>query len=248
MAFKRRGRRMFRRVRRGRMRPTTEAGARFQRCHFNLGVTVPVSPIGDPVRDAVQVVSGQSLQSLGGGGATQALAVARVLQNPLKDYEVVALQFDVEAVADPGTVIAGSDLITQTFQAGFAVYTQRIDVNGAPVALPPYHLSQWPVNQDVSGFAADNEDRDYATRTHFHRAWSMAPHIRNQVASDPGFWVVEPGWPRFRFSRTVRIKRRIGDQHGVYFGLWTFGAGGVSFFTDNVFFIITGSLWYKMKF
>jgi len=45
-----------------------------------------------------------------------------------------------------------------------------------------------------------------------------------------------------------RIKRRIGDQHGVYFGLWTFGAGGVSFFTDNVFFIITGSLWYKMKF
>lgn len=246
-ATKRGGRRRIFRRRRG-MRPTTEAGARYERCHFNFGVDQPISPIGDPISDAVQLIGGASMTTAMSAAGAEALAVARMLQKPLRDFQVVAVQYDLEAVIDNGLVTVGTFPAAQTVQCGHAIYTQRLDdqATPGPIALPPYWLSQWPVNQGVTGNDVFTEDLDYATRTHFHRAFTLAPHLSNQV-SETGFVIVD-GWPRFRFSNLVRIKRALPDQYALFAGFWNNSPFNTALFSTAVNWYMTGSLWYKMKF
>lgn len=185
------------------------------------------------------------------GFGTQAAAVARMLQNPLRDFEVVALVFDVEAILLDGTYQGDlgqlQDYDDEWVQCGFAINTQRLDGDGAPVTVPPYWQSQWPVNQD-SGLTQFNEDEDYAIRTHFSRAFTLAPHCVSPTAADPAFWVTIPGWPRYRQSVRVKVKRRLGDQHGLFWQSWQFHEAAPGLASNGVRYLVNGSLWYKMKF
>lgn len=246
------GRRFFRR-RRG-FRPTTEAGARIERCYFNLGVDQPISNIpGAPTYDAVMVASPQSLVEGLSAAGSQAAAVARVLALPVRDLSVSGLTYDVEVVLSPGTDINDSlavlDQNTTVIQCGFAIYTQRLDADGAPVNLPVYDLSQWPINS-TTGFTDAVQDNDYTTRTHFHRAFTLAPNEQKLVAVDPVFYVFRQGWSRFRFSGRTKIGRRISDNYGLFLGFWVktpsplfADLGG----TDSAFWRVTGSMWYKLR-
>lgn len=251
-----RGRRRGRRfVRRRGFRQTTEAGARIERCHFNLGVDQPISNIPSaPTYDAVMLAGTASLSEGLAPAGTQAQAVARVLALPLRSIDVSGLTFDVECQLSSGTAVndtPGAELDTNTtvIQAGFAVYTQRLDGSDAPVVLPPYDLTQWPVNS-TSGFTDATQDNDYATRTHFHRAFALAPHELQLVTVDPAFYVLKPQYPHYRFSAKVRVKRKLSDNYALFFGFWVktpgpllADLGGI----DSAFWRVTGSLWYKMR-
>jgi len=250
MAWKRRrfrggGGRRRRFVRR--MRPTTEQGSRYERCHFNFGVAAEISPSGNPSSDAIQLVGGNSLLGSLVGFGTQAAAVARLLQNPLKDFEVLALSFDVEAILLPGTTADFTDYDNTYVQAGFAIYTQGLDADQAPTTLPPYWLSQWPVNAS-SGLTTFNEDTDYATRTHFQRAFTLAPHGLVDITVDPVFEVVVPGWPHYRQSKTVRIRRKLSDKYALFWGNWAFHEAAPGLQSDGIRWLVNGSLWYRMQF
>lgn len=253
-SMKSRGRRRTRFFRRRRgFRPTTEEGGRLERCYFNFGVDQPISNIPNtPVKDAIMLASPASLSGALGAAGSQAVAVGRLLQVPLRDLSVAALVFDLECIMSPGVEeIPGSptsDINLFVAQAGFAVYTQRLDDAGEPVALPAYERTQWPVNQ-TDGFLDQVEDTDYATRTHFHRAFTLAPDLVNYTTIDPVFAVVRPGWSRFRTSVRVPVKRRISDQYGLFLGFWTFTpAVSVISTGTTAFWRVTGSLWYRMKF
>lgn len=251
-----RGRRFFRR-RRG-FRQTTEAGSRIERCHFNIGVDQPISNIpGAPTYDAVMLASPESLVEGLTAAGSQAAAVARVLALPVRDLSVSGLTFDVEVQLSGGTArnpnpvaVAPVDWNTLVIQAGLAVYTQRLDTDGQPIGLPVYDLSQWPINA-TTGFSDAVQDNDYATRTHFHRAFALAPDLIQHTTIDPVFDVVLPGYKHYRFSQRVRIGRRISDNYGLFLGFWVKTPSPL--FADNLggatnaFWRVTGSMWYKMR-
>jgi len=236
---------MFRR-RRG-MRPTTEAGARYERCNFTFGFLHDVSPTGSPSSDSVQLISGQSMIESMNLAGTEAASVARMLQNPLRDFEVKALVFDVEAFPVPFLTGDPPDLSNQVVHGGIAVYTQQLDADGAPVTLPPYWLSQWPVNLGTTGVSQFNEDRDYATRTHLDRAFAIYPGFTWTTSIDPITNVAIPYRPYRQYVR-LKINRRLGDKYGLFFGVWTSNAGVTGMQTNGLQFLVHGSLWYKMKF
>jgi len=251
---RRRGGRRFFRRRRG-FRQTTEAGARIERCYFNLGVDQPIGDTpGTPTYDAVMVASPQSLVEGLTAAGTQAAAVARVLALPVRDLSVSGLTFDVEAVLSTGSVFRSvldspvlGDLNFRVLQCGFSVYTQRLDADGAPVNLPVYDLSQWPINS-TTGFTDAVQDNDYATRTHFARTATVAPDLVAELTADPSFFNVLNGWPRWRFSAKVRIGRRISDNYGLFLGFWvkTPPTSNQSE-QDSLFWRVTGSMWYKLR-
>jgi len=236
------GRRFFRR--RSRYRPTTEQGGRLERCHFNFLVDQPSDNItGGVTSDIVMLVGGASLLGALTPFGTQAAAVARLMQNPLRHYDVETVVFDLDCQLDPGSVSPGL-VYSETLTLGFAVNTQRLDGAGAPVTLPPYWESQWPVNQG-SGLLSTNEDLDYGTRTHLQRAFALSSHCINTGPNDDS--VVLPGRPWRSFYNRVRIKRRISDDFGLFLQFWNRGepfAPGV----ENVQWRVSGSLWYRMKF
>jgi len=254
---RRRGGRRFFRRRRG-FRPTTEAGSRIERCYFNLGVDQPIAGIpGSPTYDAIMVASPQSLVEGLTAAGTQAAAVARVLALPVRDLSVSGFAFDVECQLGPGTAFNETqggtvfvDWNTLVIQAGFAVYTQRLDSDGAPVNLPVYDLSQWPINA-TTGFTDAVQDNDYTTRTHFHRAFALAPDVIYELTTDPFTASESTGYKHFRFSCRVKVGRRISDNYGLFLGFWNKtpsplfanALGG----TDSVFWRVTGSMWYKLR-
>lgn len=233
------------------MRQTTEQGSRYERCNFNFGVAAEVSPSGAPTSDSIQLVGGNSMLGALTGFGTQSAAVARMLQNPLRDIEVLAMVFDVTAILLPGVEVPIlSDFVDydNTYvQAGYAIYTQRLDVDGAPDSLPPYWLSQWPVNQ-ASGLTGFNEDRDYATRTHLHRSFALLPHQVLAVTIDPVESVTVPGQPFFRRSERLRLRRRLPDQYALFWGNWAFHDAAPGLGSDGIRWLVQGSLWYRMKF
>lgn len=242
------GRRFFRR-RRG-LRPTTEQGGKVERCHFNFRLDQELTPGGGPVSDIIQIVGGRSL--LGGLEAfgTQAEAVARMLQNPLRDFAVLAVHFDIVAFLSPGFVSipagdASLDYLEQYTQAGFAVNTQRLDGDGAPVTVPPYWLSQWPVNL-TSGLTGFEEDLDYGTRTHFMRTGALAPHFVPEQGENARPTI--DGFPRLSISKTVRVKRRISDDYALFFQFWNSNTGATTLESASIIWNVTGSLWYRMRF
>jgi len=253
-AHKRGGRKRFFRRRRSSFRPTTEEGGRLERCYFNVGVDQPVSNLpATPVYDAIMLASPASLSGALGAAGAQAVAVGRLLQVPLRDLSVAALVFDAECVLSPGLFDGGPpaglvDWNNLALQIGLAIYTQRLDEAGAPTGLPVYDQTQWPVNQ-TDGWSDAVEDTDYATRTHFHRAGTLAPDVTGYYSSDPLAAYLRPGWSRFRTSVRVQIKRRISDDYGLFLGFWNktpptsiIPTGG------SAFWRVTGSMWYRMKF
>jgi len=234
------------------MRPTTEQGSRFERCHFNFEVNQEVSPSGAPVSDIIQLVGGNSIIGALSGFGTQATAVAYLLQDAQRDFEVVALTYDVEAYIVPGIAFRAPPQAYEylALPMGFAINSQRLDGDGAPVTIPPYWLSQWPVNQS-SGLTQFEQDRDYALRTHFARSWTLSAGYVLQTTSDPLTYVHAPGWPRFRFSGRTRIGRRFSDSQALFAQFWNSlpAAGGLDDFgIEEVRYHMIGSLWYKMKF
>lgn len=246
------GRRFFRR-RRG-FRQTTEQGARIERCNFNFGVDQPISSFpGTPQHDLVMAASPQSLINGLTGAGSQAAAVARVLALPIRDLSVSGFVLDVDAVLSGGTnnndTLADLDLNTTIIQCGFAIYTMRLDSNGEPVTTPAYERSQWPINTE--GFNDDTEDNDYATRTHFHRSFTLAPDEAKLHGVDPAFWTHRGRWPHYRERVRVKIKRRISDNYGLFFGFWNLTPsplyadqfGG----SESVFWRLNGSMWYKLR-
>jgi len=235
------------------MRPTTEQGGRYERCNFTFGFLQDVSATGSPQSNAIQLISGNSMIESMDLAGTEAGSVARMLQNPLRDYEVKALVLDVHAVIVGGYYLpfglgTQPDLENQAVHGGIAVYTQQLDADGAPATLPPYWLSQWPVNQGTTGVSQFNEDRDYATRTHLSRSFVVWPHFSAQIATDPFFAVPIQGRPTYQSYIKLRINRRLGDKYGLFFGAWTSNPGVSGMDTSAIQFLIHGSLWYKMKF
>jgi len=246
------GRRFFRR-RRG-FRPTTEAGSRIERCYFNVGVDQPIGDVPNaPTYDAIMLASPQSLVEGLLSAGSQAAAVARVLQLPVRDLSVSGLTFDVSVTLSGGTFespngAGAADINTKTVQCGLAIYTQRLDASGAPTNLPVYDLSQWPVN-GTDGFSDATEDLDYATRTHYHRATTLAP---NQLATpiiDPIVQIFIPGRPNTGWSARVKVGRRISDSYGLFLGFWVKPPNPVwsNEGATSAFWRVTGSMWYKMR-
>lgn len=200
------------------------------------------------------VASPQSLVEGLTAAGSQAAAVARVLALPVRDLSVSGLTLDVECVLSSGTAVndtpgAELDLNTTVIQCGFAIYTQRLDADGQPVNLPVYDLSQWPVNA-TTGFTDAVQDNDYATRTHFHRAFTLAPDEQKLVTIDPAFYLVKSRWPHYRFSIRTKVGRRISDNYGLFLGFWVktpspllADLGGI----DSAFWRVTGSMWYKLR-
>jgi len=246
-ATKRGGRRFFRRRR---MRTTTEQGGRWERAFFNINNAQPISQVTpDAVQDAIKLVGGGSLIAPMVVAGSQAAAVARALEGPMRGYAVAAVQFDVDAWLDPGWAGPYANeyelypfLVTR---CGFSVFTQRLTSAYAPTNIPNYHLTQWPIEQSVAP-TANNEDADYATRTHYHRAFTLAPSnvssfaLVDTIVTDPS------DKKHFRFSRIVRIKRVIPDDYALFLGQWNqplVASPGVQL---NVTWEITGSLWYRM--
>lgn len=233
------------------MRPTTEQGARWERCNFSFGFINDVSPTGSPQSNAIQLISGQSMIAGMTGAGTEAVAVARMLQLPLRDFEVKALVMDVHAYPLPYLQDAGADFTpdagNETVQCGLAVYTQQLDANGAPSTLPPYWLSQWPVNVNAPPTQFE-EDRDYATRTHLSRTFVLRPHYAWSAISDPFNYVLVPGRIDHSSYIKLRINRKFGDKYGLFFGTWTSNPGVSGMDTNAIQFLVNGSIWYKMKF
>lgn len=245
-ATKRRGRRFFRRRR---MRTTTEQGGRWERAFFNINVAEPISQVTpDAVQDAIKIVGGGSLIAPLATAGTQAAAVARALEGPMRGYAVAALQFDVDVWLDPGWVLTANEFEGYPFatvRGGFAVYTQRLTSAYAPTNLPNYHLSQWPIEQSAPPTTL-NEDADYATRTHYHRAFTLAPHFVSTFAVADFFATISNDKQHIRFSRIVKIKRVIPDDYALFFGLWNQPLVAPPAGQDFMTFEITGSLWYRM--
>lgn len=238
------GRRRFFRRRRGGTRPTTEQGARVERCHFNFLIDQPIDDSGLVNSDAIMLVGGQSLLGALGGFGTQAAAVARAMQLPLRYYEVKGLVLDISCYMDPALTV--SLPASEVIQVGWAVNTQRLDQSGAPTFLPSYWESQWPVNQ-TSGLAAAglNEDRDYATRTHVLRAGTLASNVIVTSVGDTDLLVPGP-WNRSWYSR-LKVRRQISDEFGLFFQTWNIGApNGPN--NLNCVWRVVGSLWYKMRY
>lgn len=199
------------------------------------------------------VASPQSLVEGLSAAGTQAAAVARVLALPVRDLSVSGLTFDVEVQLSPGVAIAANpdayfDMNTLVIQAGFAVYTQRLDADGAPVNLPVYDLSQWPINS-TTGFTDAVQDNDYSTRTHFHRAFALAPDTVEIPTIDPVQYITRPGYKHFRFSSRVKIGRRISDNYGLFLGFWvkTPSPLWADDSSTSCFWRVTGSMWYKLR-
>jgi len=246
------GRRFFRR-RRG-FRPTTEAGARIERCYFNLGVDQPVAVTpGTPTYDAIMLASPQSLVEGLQVAGSQAAAVARVLQLPVRDLSVSGLTFDVTCTLSEGTFVSATgappvDINAKTIQCGLAIYTQRLDASGVLTNLPVYDLSQWPIN-GTDGFLDATEDLDYATRTHYHRAFTLAPNQVVSASSDPVFQYVVHHNEQYRFSAKVRVGRRISDSYGLFLGFWVKTPGPVwdDAGAESALWRVTGSMWYKLR-
>lgn len=245
-AAKRGGRRFFRRRR---MRTTTEQGGRWERAFFNINNAVPVSQVTpDAVQDAIKIVGGGSLIAPLATAGTQAAAVARALEGPMRGYAVAALQFDVDVWLDPGWNLTAVELEGYPFvtvRGGFAVYTQRLTSAYSPTNIPNYHLSQWPIEQAAAPTNL-NEDADYATRTHYHRAFTLAPSLVSTF-NVVDFYVVDSNPHRhIRFSRIVKIKRVIPDDYALFFGMWNQPLVAPPGSTTNMTFEVTGSLWYRM--
>lgn len=240
------GRRFFRRRRR--IRQTTESGSgRWERAYFDFLVDQPIAIGGAVTQDAVKCVGGGSFLDAVSSAGTQAAIIARVLSGPIKGFDVLALTFDLEAMVDPGfstlTANEPQPLSFDSTHCGFALYTQRLTSAYTPSNLPNYHLSQWPINATTND--ASNEDADYSIRTHTHRAFTLAPDTATTWALAGDVASVYPRFPRFRQSFRVKIKRRLTDDYALFFGFWNrpYADGGDQ---NNVFWRLTGSLWYKM--
>lgn len=237
--FRRRFSRSFKR--RGRIRPTTESGGRWERAYFNLGLTQD-SINANAVQDGLLITGATALTNALAEQDPTLEPVGRLFQHPLRFYEVLAVQFDWQVWLGRPYASVDTDLGLKVTQVGIAVYTQRVDSGGSPVTLPPFHLSQWPVNQST-GLVGGSEDDDYATRTHFSRAGSLAPNTPAiNVEAREG--VSPNGGIAWRGFTKVRVRRRISDEYSLFLGLWNLG--GLD--SDTVQWFVNGSLWYRMRF
>lgn len=235
------GRRMFRR-RKG-FRATTEQGGRLERCHFNFLVDHPVDPGGSFSADLVRLAgAGAVIETLAGFG-TQAAAVGRLLQNPLKGFDVDTIIMDVSATMDAG-VTSSATPASETLRVGWAINTIRTDPDGIPAAAVPFWESQWPVNSGGGGLSSANEDQDFATRTHVARSGNLQNNVIVTTVGDQD--VLVPGRATSHWYSRTRIKRHLGDTHGLYFQVWSLGAP-FSPGIDSVIWHVTGSMWYRLK-
>lgn len=254
MAWKRgrrSGRRRFFRGRGRRIRPSVPAGngrRSFERCQFTFGVDQPVAGSSNPTYDIIQLVSPSSMVTPMTISGTQARDMARLLQLPLRGYEVLAVQYDVHAMMSPG--VLPRDTFASTNLSDFAeasvlvahdLYTQRVDLNGAPVQASVVMNSQWPVLQNGVP-AGGNEDWDYAVRTHYHRSNILWPNILDP-ASDTNPSNVQ-GRIACSFSVRARLRRRFGDTEGLYIQFSNLPTGTLASYT--IWWRVSGSLWYRM--
>jgi len=239
---------MFRRSR-NRIRPTTEAGTSrraFERCQFTFGIDHEIGPNANASYDLVAVISGQAMIEPMSIAGTQAAAVARMLQNMQKGYDVLAIQYHVHSVLSPGQLsenafIASpfnSDIANTTVMLTHDLITQVVDTTGSPVSASVSLDSQWPVNQSIAPTSA-TEDADYALRTHFHDTRLVSPHI---IEAESGFTL--PGRPYCEWSVRSRIRRRIGEKVGLYLQFGNLGGLG-TLNGSTVFHRVSGSLWYR---
>lgn len=252
-----RRRRFFRRSGR-RIRPTTEQGAgrrSYERSFFNVIVDNLIDGADDTsTYNTFTILSGNSLIApFVATGNNDALALARVLQQPIKGFDLLAIQFDLTAELQDGLVPVqlpfplAFSTFDSTVRAGFAVYSDRLNAGGSSATTPQYDESQWPVLQSATPTATD-DDVDHPLRTHVQRSTTFFPTLYADpgVAGDSGS-LVHPGWPRFNTSVRLKLRRRLSDTQGVFFQAWnrtplTNWTGS----STSIIWRLTGSLWYRM--
>lgn len=254
MAYRRgrmgRGRKRFFRSRGRRIRPTTEAGTgrrSFERCQFTFGLDQSVASAGNATYNLVVAASGQSMIEPMSVAGSQAAAVARMLQTPLRGIEVLAIQYRCTAHLSPGLMDTSNfhlapfngDLYNTTLLVGHDLITQRLDTVADPVAASSSLDSQWPVNQ--ASPSGSNEDVDYALRTHFHDTRILRPVL---YFADDGPIAAE-GHVAAEFVVRTKLRRRLGDDVGLFFQFANLPNVAASI-SGNVFWTVSGSLWYRM--
>lgn len=258
MAYRRgrgygRGRRFFRRRRRG-IRPSTEAGTgrrSFERCRFTYAFEQSISTTTNTHTDsAVLAISGAAMISPLSAAGTEAAAVARLLQQPIKGYEVLAIQYDVDGRLTPGwdsdSVLTNPNVAGDLYNTGVllahTLYTQRLGVGGSIVAPEASLESQWPVYQGQP--TTDEEDYDFALRTHFHRARYVTPHLADD--GDGSWRLGIPGEPVWRTSVKAKLRRRLGDNQGLFFGFSNRTNVAYAPSGRTAVWTVSGSLWYRI--
>lgn len=164
-----------------------------------------------------------------------------------RGIDVVALIFDWVVLPEPGFVAPETppnSLYDYRVVGGTAVYSDRLTQGGTAETVPNYPTTQWPVLQTVLP-DSNREDVDYGMRTHYHRAFDVLPAIAAPSGDVAG---ITPGWPRARGSARVKINRRFGDTHGLFFSQWLqVGSTFVTSSTAQLTWHYTGSLWYKLR-
>lgn len=251
MVFRRRfsRSRRWRPRRRRATRPTTEQGTgRWERSFFNFAVEQAVGSDPDSASaDVVQIVSGISLTTPLSILGSQAEGVAKVLQQPIKGFDVLAITWDLDCFIAPDFVSdTAQNAQAYVLQTGHALFSQRLSTAGVPASFPPYWRSQWPVYQ-ASPVGIINQDDDYALRTHFHRMQTVYPNRIESAPPELPSQSLSPGWPRYRYPRTTKLRRRFTDTQGLFFEFWNYTPPtwlpGPTF---SVNWTVTGSLWYRM--
>lgn len=249
MAYRRsRGRRGFgfrrRFRRRNATRLITESGARWERAHFNFGVT-QVFETFQPTIDAIELVGSTSLTGALATADADLAPVGRLLQLPLRYYEVLGIVVDWHCVVSPMYQFQPApNAFELPMQVGFTVFSQRMTNTGTPAGLPPYWLSQWPINQNSGITSASNEDIDYATRTHLQRTGLVFPSVFGVYEFESPPSGVTPGRPTWSGSTKLRLRRKLTDQYSLFIGLWNDRGNATEY---DLQWFVTGSLWYRMR-
>lgn len=244
---RRRGRRFFRRRRPFSQRTPREQGAgKWERSFFNFGLSqsIPVGTLTQQ-RNSILCISGQSLLAPLLAAGTQAQAVGLVMSQPLKGYDVLAIQYDLNVLMSPGRTDATGnlDVYDRTVQIGHALYSDRVAQDGvSPVSIPPYDTSQWPVYQGATSTVRD--DNEYALRTHHH--WAS---LLSMAQTNSGTAIGGADGQVFRAHRVRRkLANRFTDNFGLFFNFWnaTLATNSISA-GSSVEWFVTGSLWYRLK-